>query len=255
MHRNDELAVTAIVQGTFLTVDVEFLVKHPSRLDDPTPALDPAIYADAIDRLFRPRTILTATDWQQSSNSKSFRPPTEQDRMMILRSYAAAREVILKTELPQRGPDLEFCVVSEMLDEVRFGCVTGRFTAVVAALSLSANVAMAAVAVKQGYFDRPNVSIGCSIYVTGAEEVNRHVRNAMRYQPEHFLNSEISNCVMLRQRLLANHGFYTGAIDGKYGNLTIQAETKAFEHLNLGSADIIELYTRLTLKNSPLPPR
>ena len=173
---------------------------------------------------------------------------------MILRSYAAARELLLTTELPKRYPDLEYCIVSEMLDDVRFGCVTGRFTAIVAVLSLSANVAMATVAVKQGFFERPNVSIGCSIYVTGAQEVNSHARNAIRYQPEQFLNSEIPNCVLLRQRLLANHGFYTGAIDGKYGNLTVQAEERAFEYLNLDNPDIVELYTRLTLKNSPMTP-
>lgn len=173
---------------------------------------------------------------------------------MILRSYAAARELLLTTELPKRCPDLEYRIVSEMLDDVRFGCVTGRFSVIVAVLSLSANVAMATVAVKKGFFERPNVSIGCSIYVTGAQEVNRHARNAMRYQPEQFFNSEISNCVLLRQRLLANHGFYAGTIDGKYGNLTVQAEERAFEHLNLDKPDIVELYTRLTLKNSPMSP-
>lgn len=209
--------MTVIEQGTFLTVDVDFLVKHPSRLDDPPspPALDATTYSDAIDRLFKQRTILTASDWERSSNSKSFRPPTERDRVMILRSYAAARELLLATELPKRCPDLEYCIVSEMLDDVRFGCVTGRFSVIVAVLSLSANVAMATVAVKQGgFFERPNVSIGCSIYVTGAQEVNSHARNAIRYQPEQFLNSEIANCVLLRQRLLANHGFYTAQSTG-----------------------------------------
>lgn len=86
MHK-DKLGEYRVVTSSgyeLYTLTLDFLAKHPFDLAAAPDAFPEDIYKTAMETLFASRTILTATDWAKSSNSKMHRPLME----TITRPYA-----------------------------------------------------------------------------------------------------------------------------------------------------------------------
>ncbi|GAA6181955.1 hypothetical protein NBRC116594_33930 [Shimia sp. NS0008-38b] len=235
-----------------LVLDVAFVVKHPSLLTDTLPMPPNHVFQDAVDQLLDAKTILTATDWTRSSNSKSFRPPNTEDRTKLLQSIAAAHTLFHNSELAAVFDNIpEYIVASELLEHIHFGCVSGRFKTIVFASSLAANVILSSTALTDtasglSYFERGNVSVSCTAAVSSGEEVKHHVRVQLRYENPVFFDSGDEACVALRQGLLAHEKYYSMPIDGLYGPETMKAEIDAAESLGVPSEDLMALYKRLS---------
>lgn len=168
-----------------------------------------------------------------------------------MRAAAAARAHFHTVALPALIPEgAPYQIVSEVLDNIRFGCVSGRIEAIVLVGGFVATAITAAAAAddswRDDWFGRPNVSVSCSAKVTGDEEVAHHMRTQLRYENSDLLDSENTACVVLRQRLLKNAGLYDGKVDGVYGTKTASAEIKMAARYGLDSDDLLTGYERLS---------
>lgn len=237
----------------FLVFDVEFLVKDPSvisaEVDEP---LADYFYKDAVGEFLDRRTILTATDWSKSSNSKSFRPPTDEDQAILLKALNAAHAHLHRVTLPELTPKGEtVVVVSELLMHIQFGCVSGRWKVIAAvvtsvATSIIAGCELHQTAKQPTWLERPNLSVDCSAQLATREQINHHMQVQLRYENKEIFNTKSPACVMLRQRVLKNDGHYSGKIDGVYGPKTVQAEIDAAKSLLIPSDDLRRLYLELS---------
>ncbi|SEP56981.1 hypothetical protein SAMN04488092_101198 [Thalassovita taeanensis] len=233
-----------------ITLHADFIVKHPGSLaKDPAPTAA-HVYQDAVTELLSGHRILTATDWARSSNSKSFRPPNDDDRKALIISINAAIAK-LDEELVNLLPDgVPFLVLSDVVLSVRFGCVSGRVQRIIlvggfVTATLSA-VATADGAWRQDFFTRPNVSTTCSAHITGQAEIAHHMRTQLRYENPSLLDPSNTACVALRQGVLQYSGARNLTIDGLYGPATARAEIEMAAKNGVESDDLLQLYAILT---------
>nr|WP_319947996.1 hypothetical protein [uncultured Shimia sp.] len=248
MHK-DKLGEYRVVTSSgyeIYTLTLDFLAKHPFDLAAAPDAFPEDIYNTAMETLFASRTILTATDWAKSSNSKMHRPPDGNDHEAIRRTVFATRNVaddVLASSV--FAPSQDVIILLDHVPSVRFGCVSGKFERIVAVAGVVAATGIFGVALDH-YLTRPNFSTNCALNITSPKALPTHfatqlsMKNAMLFDPEN------KACVVLRQRLLELAGYYQGPIDGVYGDIMIGAEIAfATKHM-LAPEKLDTLYTRLS---------
>lgn len=229
---------TEFPEGTFITVEMDFLVKSPSSLSAPE-ELDILVeYTRTANAFLDQRRILTATDWAKSSNSKKYRPATREDFDIIELSFLSVVEQA-RRELQATN---ELVVIYASLDSVRFGCVSGRIQLLCVAIAAVGTMLSGASAAKETFFERPNLSYNCSAQISRPEEVKHHAKLVLEHNRQAFFDNNNKYCVRIRQYLLKNEGYLGSDVDGLYGDKTIRAEMQAAKTLRTGSSDIQKLY-------------
>lgn len=232
------------------TFDVDFIVKHPSQVTHIDRPVARHVYEDAIVELLAGHRILTATDWKRSPNSKSFRPPNEDDRhalVVAVKAVLAALDHAFEESFPQ---NTDYVVISDLTEDLRFGCVSGKLRRIVLIGGLGASSLAALAAADATWrgdvFRRPNVSMSCSTYITTPQEVAHHMRTQLRYENPKAFDPSDTACVALRQTILKHAGASELVVDGKYGDKTVRAERDIAKRLNINSDDLLALYETLS---------
>lgn len=238
------------------TLEVDFIVKHPFQLPPAPENFDPGYYAAPLKRLRDARTILTATDWARSSNSKSFRPTDEKDAEALRRSAAAVHAHIHQVLLPGILAESEYIILSETMVDARFACVSGRVKIMLAAGGIAATLLAGITgAAATAYFDRPNLSTDCSAHMSSPETVSHNLETQLELHNPTLFDPHNKSCVILRQRMLSFAEMEPGPVDGIYRDGTSLAEQRYARAHGLPASDLEQIYRHLSenLREKPSP--
>ncbi|WP_424992257.1 peptidoglycan-binding domain-containing protein [Oceaniradius stylonematis] len=227
----------------------EFSLEFEIRVDDPLGLrverrqLAAVGYSKALDDLFlQPR--LATLNWGERPR---FRRLNDDDRHVIEQTIGAIPEIISRYISARLGAEVDFVVYDIKVESIILHCIKFK---VFAKLKTLAEIAAVLGVLMQGYtfIDQSPaepVSVSCQVYVTEPRYVANHIEHILEHAPAELLDHSDSQCTRLKQILLEQLGYYTGSIDGKYGNLTAAAEAAFAADEGLTSRDTEALYKRV----------